>query len=210
MEQGRDPGRRLGALFDRVVSAATGRNRGIDLRTEILRAAEQHLSEGPAGPTVPNAFRVSAGEGPDPAGGPVEHLEAAITEAFVLRGRRFEGPVTVTLAPGGRTPVVDAAVVPGELPTWGSLGPAAGGPALPIRHNRAVIGRAAESDVEIAGAGVSRRHALVWREAGRVWVADLQSSNGTLLNGDPVYDVVEVRPRDVLLFGEAAYVFGAQ
>jgi pSer/pThr/pTyr-binding forkhead associated (FHA) protein len=49
--------------------------------------------------------------------------------------------------------------------------------------DRILVGRSAECDVRIDHAGVSRSHAAITSNDGSVFVEDLDSSNGTLLNG---------------------------
>jgi pSer/pThr/pTyr-binding forkhead associated (FHA) protein len=74
-----------------------------------------------------------------------------------------------------------------------------------LRYNRTLVGRAKENDIVITDPSISRRHALLWREVGRCWIADFSSSNGTFVNGDPVFEVFEVKNSDLILFGEAAF-----
>jgi hypothetical protein len=45
-----------------------------------------------------------------------------------------------------------------------------------------VIGRGAESHVQLDGPGISRRHAFVWIEAGQPFIRDEASTNGTFVN----------------------------
>jgi hypothetical protein len=197
MSKGGDLQRKLGDLLERAVTLATGRSRPPDLGTVLLGEAERCVIEGPAGPTIPNVFVVAAGEIPEPPERAAieRRLEDHIVEAAVYLGRRFDGPIDVRLAPGGRRPEIETAFAVGDLPAWAVLTAADDDEPVTVHHNRAVI-------------GVSRKHALLWREAGRVWIADLQSANGTYVNGDPVYDVVEVRRSDLILFGNAGFVFG--
>jgi diguanylate cyclase (GGDEF)-like protein len=49
-----------------------------------------------------------------------------------------------------------------------------------------VIGRAADADIRLRDDGVSRRHARIAATNGEFYLEDLQSANGTLLNGTPV------------------------
>jgi hypothetical protein len=65
--------------------------------------------------------------------------------------------------------------------------------------DRVTIGRLATSGVQVTDANVSREHAAFVREDGAWWIEDLESTNGTLLNGEPVTraklddgDVIEV------------------
>ena len=49
-----------------------------------------------------------------------------------------------------------------------------------------VLGRASDTDFHIDHYSVSRHHCTIWREGGRFFVRDLDSKNGTTLNGAPV------------------------
>ena len=46
-----------------------------------------------------------------------------------------------------------------------------------------VLGRSKDSDIQVEDANVSRRHAELRREGGSWWLVDLDSTNGTELNG---------------------------
>ncbi|MBQ7564051.1 MAG: FHA domain-containing protein [Lachnospiraceae bacterium] len=54
---------------------------------------------------------------------------------------------------------------------------------LRITHIPAVIGKSAEADIVIEKRAVSRRHAKILRREGEYYLADLDSTNGTFLNG---------------------------
>ena len=47
-----------------------------------------------------------------------------------------------------------------------------------------VLGRSVESDFQISERSISRRHCRIYREAGRFWVEDLNSTNHTFLNDE--------------------------
>jgi hypothetical protein len=70
---------------------------------------------------------------------------------------------------------------------------------------RTVIGRGAGADIVIDDPHVSARHAEVRFERGQWWLRDLGSSNGTMLNGEPVRAVVGVRSGDVLQCGRVRF-----
>src|SRR4051812_21761603 len=53
-------------------------------------------------------------------------------------------------------------------------------------EGRLVIGRSPEADVRIQDRAASRRHAELVVRRGDVEVVDLQSHNGTLVNGEPI------------------------
>ena len=68
-----------------------------------------------------------------------------------------------------------------------------------------IIGRSPElSQVVISGEGVSRRQVRIRVERGRIMIEDLNSTNGTLLNGRRLspYKPAEIRPGDQLAFGK--------
>jgi hypothetical protein len=56
------------------------------------------------------------------------------------------------------------------------------GKAFPLAKDRVIIGRLGESDVVLADPGASRRHAEVRRQDGKYVIADLGSTNGTMVN----------------------------
>ncbi|MGW2916190.1 FHA domain-containing protein [Streptomyces asoensis] len=64
-----------------------------------------------------------------------------------------------------------------------------------------LVGRDTDCQIQVGDAGVSRRHALLWRASGRTTVEDLASTNGTLLNGRPVHGQQVLHSGDVLDFG---------
>jgi hypothetical protein len=60
------------------------------------------------------------------------------------------------------------------------------------------IGRDAGNAVVIDDPHVSARHAELRYERGQWWLRDFGSSNGTVLNGEPVRSIVGVRAGDVI------------
>lgn len=61
-----------------------------------------------------------------------------------------------------------------------------------------LIGREAGLPIALDDPHVSARHAELNLQHDQWWLRDLGSSNGTLLNGQPVHSVVAVRSGDVL------------
>jgi two-component system, cell cycle response regulator len=61
---------------------------------------------------------------------------------------------------------------------------------FPVRDTETVIGRAADASVRLKDDGVSRKHAKIVHKGGDVVVEDLNSANGTLLNGQRVAQAV--------------------
>jgi FHA domain/Domain of unknown function (DUF1707) len=68
------------------------------------------------------------------------------------------------------------------------------------------IGRTQDCDLRIADLSVSRRHAQLDRGDDGWLLSDLDSHNGTRVNGWLVREPVPVRPGDVLQFGSAVFV----
>ena len=60
------------------------------------------------------------------------------------------------------------------------------GKEYPLDTEGLVAGRSTEADLVLADDAVSRKHARFFGRRGRVWVRDLGSRNGTIVNGDAV------------------------
>lgn len=69
-----------------------------------------------------------------------------------------------------------------------------------LRGDRMVLGRLQGCDVCLADANVSRRHAELLLIDGEWYLADLESTNGTMLNGEPVTRA-RLRDGDVIEIG---------
>lgn len=182
-----------------------------EVAIRVVREAELGLVASGVGSTAPNAFVVTLnpadlGEGASEA---VSRLNEVVSEAARERGWRLEGPPAVTLQAAAEvnpgTIRVEAAIQPGDLEPWGFLVEAHGDRRLPIRHNRAVIGRSRHADVLIGDPEVSRSHAVIWRDIGGTWIQDLASSNGTRVNGTPLTGTGQIHAGDVLTLGTSRF-----
>ncbi len=71
------------------------------------------------------------------------------------------------------------------------------------------IGRTNGNDLIISGRTVSRRHARLWFEGGRWYLADMQSANGTLINNMRLQpnQAVALNDGDIINFGDEVVVF---
>jgi FhaA, N-terminal domain/FHA domain len=76
-----------------------------------------------------------------------------------------------------------------------------------LDSGKAVLGRSKECDIQVEDANVSRRHAEVRREGSTWWVVDLDSTNGTELNGRTV-DRGRLADGDRITLGGTDAVFG--
>lgn len=72
---------------------------------------------------------------------------------------------------------------------------------FPLRPSETVLGRQADSHVSLESQAVSRHHARILCEEDRFFVEDMQSSNGTYVNGKRVHGRVPLTPEDTLQVG---------
>jgi two-component system, NtrC family, response regulator AtoC len=70
-----------------------------------------------------------------------------------------------------------------------------------VAGQRLVVGRSEPADVRLRDRSLSRLHAEFRNVDGRIWARDLQSRNGTMLDGRRVNGETEVRPGDELRLG---------
>ncbi len=75
-----------------------------------------------------------------------------------------------------------------------------------LRTGRQSVGRIADNDIVLDNVSVSRAHAVLTVEEGRVLVRDLDSSNGTSINGEPISGKAELRVGDHVAFGTSMLV----
>jgi phosphatidylserine/phosphatidylglycerophosphate/cardiolipin synthase-like enzyme len=127
----------------------------------------------------------------------VKHLES------VFKSDWEHKPVTSAMAQTqlGRPDVIKAAVEPTEegfvlISRTDALRRHS------LREGISTVGRADESDVVIPDALVSRHHARINVAAGRYSITDLDSSNGTFVNGQRVVGTQDIAPGDILSFAE--------
>jgi hypothetical protein len=75
-----------------------------------------------------------------------------------------------------------------------------------VRKRTVVIGRSRDSDVQIADANVSRRHAELRQEGASYWIVDLGSTNGMEVNGKRVKRA-KLRNGDTITIGSTRITF---
>ncbi|MYW00671.1 FHA domain-containing protein [Streptomyces sp. SID3343] len=151
-----------------------------------------------------------------PSGTTFAGIAGALRTASGTDGQRFwVGDVRLRDdTPVGRPPLVDGALV--TVDALGSPSPSAGSPQLRVvggpdaggvhlLHQGGVrIGRAPEAEVRLGDPDLSRLHAELWIEPGRIRVADLDSTNGTTVDGMPIgRDPVDLPPGSLLRLGES-------
>jgi hypothetical protein len=77
----------------------------------------------------------------------------------------------------------------------------------PVDRRSVVLGRSRESDIRVDDPNVSRRHAEVRQEGATYWLVDLDSTNGTELNGRRV-SRAKLADGDTITLGGTEIVFG--
>ncbi len=70
-----------------------------------------------------------------------------------------------------------------------------------------VIGRSSKADIQVDQESVSRHHVKVVAEGGAVTVEDLGSTNGTIVNDEPIEGRVQLRNGDLIKVGRTIFKF---
>jgi hypothetical protein len=78
---------------------------------------------------------------------------------------------------------------------------------IALDKDRLTVGRSSDNDLVVADSAVSRHHAILERFGDTWFVRDLNSSNGTDVNGDRVIGERALRNGDELLVGRSRLVF---
>ena len=79
--------------------------------------------------------------------------------------------------------------------------------AVYLLSGSATIGRNKSNDIVIADPRVSRRHARVETQGGRATLTDLDSTNGTLVDGKPVNGSIVLTAGNVITLGNTSLQF---
>jgi serine phosphatase RsbU (regulator of sigma subunit)/pSer/pThr/pTyr-binding forkhead associated (FHA) protein len=80
--------------------------------------------------------------------------------------------------------------------------PAHGDSVADLNRPRITIGRSARNDLCVEDPFASRLHAEVRKRGDVFWIADLNSANGTLVNGERLTAPLQLRDRDIIRIGE--------
>ena len=158
-----------------------------ELATRLIRTGDLSLTDDLVSHNKFEIVIPDSGDGMAPQRLIVE-LQHLVEEAAFERGWRLDGPAMVDIRtdPAVRkgSVYVTSALHRATRPAWAVL--RRDSEMAPITVNRAVLGRDTTSDVVLEHEQVSRKHALIWREADTIRVSDLGSSNGTAVDGIPV------------------------
>ncbi len=69
---------------------------------------------------------------------------------------------------------------------------------FPLNQDLIRLGRAPQNEIVINASGISRFHAQIRQGSGRVTIEDLDSTNGTHINGGPIHQPYTVREGDTV------------
>jgi uncharacterized protein YkwD len=76
-----------------------------------------------------------------------------------------------------------------------------------LSNSDVAVGSDRANDIVLTGAGISRRHAVLRLRDGRYFLDDLDSSNGSFVNGNRVHGPTALSDGDRVRFAGAAFVF---
>jgi hypothetical protein len=196
--------------------ALKGELQPVELGRRLTREMDLQRSVAVRGIVAPNSFEVSLSAVDfDRFGGFVDvlarELVAAAREHAKSERYTFVGPIEVSI---DRKPSlaksafhIVASVVEGSDPTMGQL-ILGDGRRVDIGDQPIVIGRLAECTIPINDPSASRRHAQISVENGAVYLTDLNSTNGTKVNGRRV-ERQRLGHGDLITIGTTSFRFEA-
>jgi len=198
---------RLERLFERSLSRPFKNSlQPIEIGARIIREVDLTRRLSSQGPLSANHIRVWLS--PDDAQrfdgfqkALIAELEETVRQHALSEGYNFVGPVRVEVFIDDDLKVGNLAVVTEFL--GGESQPRLllnDGRSFGVGDRPLVIGRSPDIDVVINNTSVSRRHAEVWRTSDGVAIRDLDSTNGTYVNGHRV-TAVSLSPRDDVTIG---------
>jgi hypothetical protein len=137
-----------------------------------------------------------------------EELDTLVQAHAKSQGYSFAGPVSITIerddALSTGTLRVESTTAEGRVAWRGVLD--VEGKRHPIVKSRTVIGRGSDADITISDAGTSRKHVEILWDGERAMVRDMQSTNGTMLNGRTVTEAA-LAPDSTVTIGRTDIVF---
>ena len=74
-------------------------------------------------------------------------------------------------------------------------------------NNETTLGRGDSNDIVINDKFISKKHMRIIKEDGIYYIEDLGSANGTLLNGEPITEAIELKDKDLIDVGRIEFLF---
>jgi len=162
---------------------------------------------------APNTFTVRLSSADDErmrtfGGALSDELDTLVHAHAKSQGYTFAGPVSITLERDAQlstgTLRVDSSTAEGRVAWRGVVD--VEGKRHPLVKSRTVIGRGSDADITIADSGTSRKHVEILWDGERAMVRDMQSTNGTLLDGRKVVEAA-LPPDSTVTIGRTDIVF---
>ena len=82
----------------------------------------------------------------------------------------------------------------------------ASGQLFKLPRGNTVLGRASNAEIRIADEGISRHHAKMWVETDKILLEDLESRNGTFVNGTKITGPTPLRDGDKIQIGATTVI----
>lgn len=137
-----------------------------------------------------------------------DELHTLVQKHAKSQGYSFAGPVTIAVERDDALSTgqlrVDSSTAQGSIAWRGVVD--VEGRRHPLVKSRTVIGRGSDADITISDAGTSRRHVEILWDGERAMVRDMNSTNGTTLNGRKIREAA-LPPDSTITIGRTAIVF---
>jgi pSer/pThr/pTyr-binding forkhead associated (FHA) protein len=78
---------------------------------------------------------------------------------------------------------------------------------LNVEEGQSSLGRGGDNDLVLPHPSISRKHAFLKSEEGKILVTDLESKNGTFINNNRLTNSGHIQPGDTIKFGEVAFTY---
>ncbi|MET0908758.1 MAG: DUF3662 and FHA domain-containing protein [Ilumatobacteraceae bacterium] len=212
--------RRLERMVDGVFTRRTrGSIRPIELGRRLVREMDDNRSVDVKGRRiVPNDFTIALSAGDRESFEDIEttlttELGEAAKEYAREEGYNFMGPVAVRLS-------TDDNLKNGRFTVISQLKQGAGGSSMAsivlpsgqrisLNQGTVTVGRLPECTISVNDSNISRQHAEMRPGGGGYVVADLNSTNGTLVNGVRISGEQRLNDGDIISFGSTHVRFEA-
>jgi predicted component of type VI protein secretion system len=80
------------------------------------------------------------------------------------------------------------------------------GQAFELDRDVTIIGRGTDTDIVLTDTAVSRHHCQILREANAFIVQDMESKNGTIVNGEPITGAHHMQEGDLITVGDTTFL----